>query len=225
MTGLETTTAAEEAALQPAARRRTLDVLAQSRHPLDAQAVAAALDVHVTTARFHLDQLEVAGLVQRRAAKENRPGRPRMVYALSAALREADAREQLIEVLARALGDTVSGANTTASPVAVRAGERWADELAAPAQPGESAEPADTVGDLMGVLDSLGFEPELGDGEILMRACPFRAAARDRPEVVCAVHRGLIDRMLGGTADPQGGSRLHPFVEPELCTVTVDSRA
>lgn len=212
------TTGAEEVALQSSARRRALDVLAESRHPLDAQAVAEALDVHVTTARFHLDQLEAAGLVQRRPAHENRPGRPRMVYTVSATVREADAREQLIEVLARALGDSVSGGATRAgtSP-AVHAGEMWADDLAEPTT-------ADPVHELVGVLDSLGFEPELGDGQILMHACPFRTAAKDRPDVVCAVHRGLIERMLDGSANSEGGSRLHPFVEPELCVVSIGSR-
>lgn len=216
---------AEAAALQPTARRRTLDVLAVARHPLDAQAVATALDVHVTTARFHLDQLEAAGLVQRRAARENRPGRPRMVYALSASLREADAREQLIEVLARALSDSVTDEVAPGKSAAVHAGERWADEIVEEESASARSVPADPVDELVGVLDSLGFEPEVGDGEILMRACPFRTAARDRPDVVCAVHRGLIARMLGDEPDGKGAQRLHPFVEPELCVVTLPGRA
>lgn len=224
------------AAAEPAARRRVLELLTESRRPLDARAVADALDVHVTTARFHLEQLEEAGLLQRRTAREQRPGRPRIVYALSASVRAADAREQLIEVLANALSDrtdqvedsaggppagraggSVDGQETRrhGRSAALRAGERWADATPLPVE-------ADPVDELVDALDSLGFGPERSGDEILMRECPFRAAARDRPDVVCAVHQGFVDRMLERAAEPgapAGPARLLPFVEPELCVV------
>jgi predicted ArsR family transcriptional regulator len=229
-------------AAEPAARRRVLDVLAASRHPLDAQAVAAELGVHVTTARFHLDQLETAGLVQRRTVREKRAGRPRVAYAPSASVRAADAREQLIEVLAQALGDPEAvGAvpsddvptsakrphpGVRASAAAVRAGERWADAMESQAGPAGTL--SDAVGELVDVLDSLGFDPEVSGEEILMHECPFRSAARERPDVVCAVHQGLVQRMIGRRAPGASegpGARLVPFVEPELCVVRLGARA
>jgi predicted ArsR family transcriptional regulator len=239
-------------AAEPAARRRVLDVLAASRHPLDAEAVATELGVHVTTARFHLDQLEVAGLVQRRTVREKRAGRPRVAYALSASVRAADAREQLIEVLAQALGDpeavdavpsddghsdVVPNDDVRAraqrthpamrgSAAAVRAGERWADAMESQAGPAGAL--VDAVGELVDVLDSLGFDPEVSGEEILMHECPFRSAARERPDVVCAVHQGLVQRMLGRGAPAASvgpGARLVPFVEPELCVVRLGARA
>lgn len=238
---------------EPAARRRVLDVLVGSRHSLDAKAVAGELGVHITTARFHLDQLEAAGLVQRRTARENRPGRPRVVYALSASLRAADAREQLIEVLANALGDPVPAGGPPrrrGRAAALAAGERWADVMEqrehADSGPAASAEAggADPVHDLVDVLDSLGFAPEAVGDEILMHECPFRAAARERPDVVCAVHQGLVERMLAST--PANGARmlasaaddttqvpasvprtatLLPFVQPDLCVVRLGRSA
>ena len=238
---------------EPAARRRVLDVLAGSRHALDAKAVADELGVHITTARFHLDQLESAGLVQRRTARENRPGRPRVVYALSASLRAADAREQLIEVLANALGDPVSAdghPRRRGRAAAVAAGERWADAMEqrehADSGPAASVGPGggDPVHDLVDVLDSLGFAPEATGDEILMHECPFRAAARERPDVVCAVHQGLVERMLASTpangarmlasaaddttdvpASAQRTATLLPFVQPDLCVVRLGRSA
>lgn len=245
-----------QSAAEPAARRRVLDLLSASRRPLDARAVADALDVHVTTARFHLEQLEEAGLLQRRTAREQRPGRPRIVYALSASLRAADAREQLIEVLANALGDPVDSApvpapgamptvtaTRTAAPAsttapalaaggaqgsrrrgrsaALRAGQRWADATPLPPE-------NDPVDELVDALDSLGFEPEVSGEEILMHECPFRAAARERPDVVCAVHQGFVERMLERAAEPghpDRPARLLPFVEPELCVVRLGRSA
>ena len=234
-------------AAEPAARRRVLDVLAVSRHPRDAQAVAAELGVHVTTARFHLDQLEVAGLVHRRTLREKRAGRPRVVYALSASVRAADAREKLIEVLAQALGDpeaaeavstggvqsdgVQTGMNSAhpgrrGSAAAVRAGERWADAMGS--QVDDASALPDPVVELVDVLDSLGFDPEVSGDDILMHECPFRSAARERPDVVCAVHQGLVQRRLarGGSASSAGSAaRLVPFVEPELCVVRLGRSA
>jgi predicted ArsR family transcriptional regulator len=240
-----------QSAAEPAARRRVLDLLSASRHPLDARAVGEALDIHVTTARFHLEQLEEAGLLRRSTAREQRPGRPRIVYALSASLRAADARERLIEVLANALADrqedghaeaapddgradaaTASSAGTALTapargsrrpwrPAALRAGQRWADATPLPPE-------ADPVDELVDALDSLGFQPELSGEEILMRECPFRAAARGRPDVVCAVHQGFVERMLERAAEPEHPdrpARLLPFVEPELCVVQLGRSA
>lgn len=217
---------------EPAARKRVLGLLTNSRHPVDAQRVAAELGVHVTTARFHLEQLESAGLVQRRTARENRRGRPRVVYALSASLRAADAREQLIEVLANALVDdarpeAVPRGAVAGSSAAVRAGRRWADAMENADNGAPADGSADRVGELVDVLDSLGFGPEAVDGEILMHDCPFRSAARERPDVVCAVHQGLVERILasGDQASAPASARLLPFVQPDLCVIRLSKPA
>ncbi|WP_022900337.1 helix-turn-helix transcriptional regulator [Humibacter albus] len=201
------------AALEPSARRRVLDVLAAAQHPLDAHAVADALGVHVTTARFHLDQLGVAGLVQRRAMQEKRRGRPRMVYSPAGEVRAAGAREQLLEALVQ-----VVGGEDTGERASVNAGRRWAEAMPEPVVPASDDESA--VNDLVDVLDTLGFEPEHVGDDILMHGCPFRDIARARPDVVCSVHRGLIEGLLqrAGTDEP---ARLVPFVEPELCKVSL----
>src|SRR5262249_8361966 len=146
------------------------------------------LDLHVTTVRFHLEQLEEAQLVRRHPGAEKRRGRPRLLYAATP-LRADDSREQLIDVLAGALvaGDDGGRARS------LDAGKRWADAL----EPA-GAVPGDRVSNLIGVLDKLGFDPHAETGAIQLRGCPFRDAARDHPEVVCSVHRGLIERLLDG---------------------------
>jgi len=199
------------AALASASRRQVLDVLRTAPEPLDASAVAEQLGLHVTTARFHLDQLTAAGLVQRRVGAEKRRGRPRLLYATAGSVREEDAREQLIQVLAAALAREEDPDADASS-----AGRRWAETFELP-------DPEDPVPGLVEVFERLGFDPltDTEVGTIRLRACPFRGAAREHPEVVCAVHRGLIEQLLGGAA-PQ--ARLLPFVEPELCVVALDRR-
>lgn len=195
------------AALASTSRRQVLDSLLASSEPLDASAVADRLGLHVTTARFHLDQLAAAGLAQRRVGVEKRRGRPRLLYAPAGRVRDEDAREQLIHVLAAALA-----LEDEAESDASRAGRRWAETFALP-------DPDDPVPGLVEVFERLGFEPETAadSDAIMLRACPFRDAAREHPEVVCAVHRGLIEQLAGAASDV----RLLPFVEPELCVVAL----
>lgn len=197
------------AALASPSRRQVLDALLSSSEPLDAAAVAGRLGLHVTTARFHLDQLAAAGLVHRRAGVERRRGRPRLLYAPAGPPRDEDAREQLIQVLAAALAREDDPAAD-----AVRAGRRWAETFDPPGSD-------DPVPGLVSLLDRLGFAPEADADAIRLRACPFRDAAREHPQVVCAVHRGLIEQLLEGAA---AQVRLVPFVEPELCLVALDRR-
>ncbi|MFT4210751.1 MAG: helix-turn-helix domain-containing protein [Microbacterium sp.] len=197
--------ASSRATTASGARARVLGILRASPVPLDAAAVAERLDVHVTTARFHLDRLADAGLVGRKSGGEKRRGRPRIRYAPAGAARDEDSRGQLIHVLAGALAEDASG-----SAEALAAGRRWAD--------GFDPIDGDPVPALVDVLDGLGFDPHADGSRIRLDACPFRAVARDHPEVVCAVHRGLIERLLKPTALR---ARLVPFVEPELCLVAL----
>lgn len=127
--------------------------------------VADHLGIHLTTARFRLDQLTAAGLIQRRADTMKRRGRPHLLYAPAGLARDGHAHEQPIQVLAGALAHENS-VDTDAS----RAGRR----------------------------------------------CD---AASENPEVVCAVHRGLIEQLLDGTTRQ---ARLIPFVETELCVVALE---
>lgn len=191
-----------------ASRRAVLDALLDG--PADAQAIADRLALHVTTARFHLDRLVAAGLARRHTASDGRRGRPRVRYTATGSARVGDARDQLIRTLAAALAREPDGGARS-----VAAGRRWADAL-------EPAPRTAAVPGLVAALDRLGFDPELEPGaptRVLLRACPFRDAAREHPDVVCSVHRGLVDRLLQGRDG--GAARLLPFVEPDLCVVTV----
>lgn len=195
------------AKIAPLMRRRVFEVLRQSEKPIDAATVAEELCLHVTTARFHLDHLENDGVVSRAPAAESRRGRPRILYRVVDAAREDDAREQLISILAEAL---IAGDST--GQQALQAGAQWADAF-----PEVST---DAARDLTNVLNQLGFAPERRVGTIALHACPFRTAARAHPEVVCGAHRGLVQRVLD-RADSGVTGELLPFVEPELCLVTL----
>src|SRR4051794_24297230 len=69
--------------LSAPARLEILDQLRGSGQPADAGAVAAAVGLHVTTVRAHLDALIEAGLVVSQRQPPKGRGRPRTLYAPS----------------------------------------------------------------------------------------------------------------------------------------------
>jgi predicted ArsR family transcriptional regulator len=81
-----------------------------------------------------------------------------------------------------------------------------------PLGPPDDGEATRTVAAL---LADQGFAPETSEGEIRMRRCPFHDLAESQPQIVCAVHKGLIDGALEELASdlPVGG--LDVFVEPD----------
>jgi predicted ArsR family transcriptional regulator len=76
------------------------------------------------------------------------------------------------------------------------------------------------------MLDDIGFRPEpSADGsEVRLHNCPFHELARDRQEVVCAMHLGLIRGALEQLGTSEETVRLVPFVTPTLCVVQIGPR-
>ncbi|WP_349898785.1 helix-turn-helix transcriptional regulator [Parafrigoribacterium soli] len=204
------------AALASQSRRAVLDLLSAAQEPMDAAAISAGISLHITTVRFHLEQLERAELIHREPSRGGQRGRPRVLFSLTPVARSDEGHRQLAEVLADALSSDPDGGRARA----VAAGERWADANTADLEAGPDG---DVVAPLVTVLERLGFDPALrgaGDDRMIdLLACPFRDTAAAHPEVVCSVHRGLIQRTIStfGREGDQAG--LLPFVEPELCLV------
>ena len=74
----------------------------------------------------------------------------------------------------------------------------------------------------MARLDALGFDPELaGDDRAVtvgFAHCPFRELAETNPEIVCALHQGLVE----GIVDGLGGAdvdEFHPLTDRTPCQV------
>lgn len=200
-------------ALAVSSRRRLLEVLRSAPAPLDAEQLAAAVDLHVTTARHHLGTLERAGLVEHAAERVGRPGRPRMLYAATPDI-AADGYRTLAHVLAAELEDDPDAGRDRAE----RAGRRWAGQFV---PGGDGGSPDAAVASVTALFDRLGFAPRREDDGprhlLLLDACPFRDIARAHRDVVCTMHlgllRGALDRAGAGPAEAE----LRPFVEPELC--------
>ena len=204
------------AALASRQRRRLFELLGAAGAAKDAHELATATGLHLTTVRYHLDVLRRVGLVESHSQRRASAGRPRTVYA-TVGDREPGGYPMLVRMLAAQLAATPEKRAVRAE----KAGLAWAAAVMPDGDRSRAVDVEEAAQVVTGIFGDLGFDPELaGDGrdrQIRLRACPFRTAARADPEVVCAVHRGL----LRGTLDRLGSSgttvRLLPFVQPDLC--------
>jgi predicted ArsR family transcriptional regulator len=210
----------DDAPIDPATskpRRRLLKLLRRSTIPLDVYQLAEATGLHITTVRFHLDVLVKAGQVSAQKTPRTTPGRPRTVYAAHAEESPPDGYRPLAALLAAHLGPTPR----TRRRRAEKAGRDWATSLILATN---TADPDETAHRIVDLFAEMNFDPELadpvpdtGEREIRLRACPYRDVAREHPDVVCAIHLGLLQGALTQLGAPPTTVRLVPFVKPHLC--------
>jgi predicted ArsR family transcriptional regulator len=181
--------------------------------------LSTATGLHANTLRDHLDALEQAGLVRRRRAAPHGPGRPRSLYEVVA----EDAAHVEYAGLATVLASTIHRTSDDPRLAATLAGAQWGHELAA----SHGLPPtADARREVVAVLDELGFAPE-GDHDSAVRLtrCPLLDTARRFPDVVCAVHLGIVQGALEEYGADPDAAELYPFSEPGACRLQLDGRA
>lgn len=216
------------AVLASESRLRLLDTLRAGAGPMDAAELASSSRLHVSTVRFHLDELRGAGLVDSRREERTTRGRPRQLF--SAVTRGDTGRDEsapdahrgyqrLAEILAGHWSDNPA---LEAPQRAEEAGRAWArDELVGAPPTSPTMEGATAT--ISGLFGELGFDPEVtADGDdtrILLHACPFHAVAEAHPEVVCSLHRGLLRGALEQLGSPGTRTQLLPRETPHLCVV------
>jgi predicted ArsR family transcriptional regulator len=207
-------------ALADERRTRIVEELGRARSGLDAAELARRLGLHQNTIRFHLGVLVDAGLVRSRPAERSAPGRPRILYSLRPEGVAADRDDY--RLLATILAGTVAREGD-GSAKAEDAGRAWGRYLMRrPVRPRHVTDEQATT-EVVELLDQQGFAPEAGDREIRMRRCPFHELAESQPEIVCAVHRGLISGALGELGSGLEVDELDVFVEPDLCIARLRS--
>lgn len=229
------------AVLSSPVRRRILEVLGAADRVADrlgaegltAAQLAKQLSLHVTTVRFHLDQLVAAGLVETSFHKHIGAGRPRKVYAPVKGPRPAISSEASFLLLSTLLTDAFAAQTESQRALSPdEAGRHWAEENVT----AEHGEPAATpgqwiakLGRAIDVLSSWGYDPELTadggsrDARIELTHCPFRELARENPDVVCGIHRGLIAGTMTQLGEPDTKVDLHPFADGHRCIAHIHS--
>jgi predicted ArsR family transcriptional regulator len=214
-------------------RRLIVDTLAR-RGAMTAAQLGDIIDLHVTTARFHLDQLVAGGLLESRFQKQVGAGRPRKLYAVAPGSLEPSRRDsEGLQVLAELLAESLTAGENGEPLSPAEAGRRWALEHVSDTHTAAADTPGRwlaKVGEMVDVLGDWGYTPEVTTtnggrtARINLAHCPFLDLARKNPAVVCGIHRGLIAGAMERLGEEEADVSLEPFVAPFLCRAHVTTQ-
>lgn len=180
-------------ALAQPTRARLFAVLGELRRPVGTEELAERLALHPNGVRVHLERLREAGLVARERTRQAR-GRPRDMWLIAPDARPGGDPPSAYADLGRWLAGAISPGKTS-----LRAVEATGREIGRGLAPEGGACAAEEK--MHGALVSLGFQPRrevdaAGGLTYRLRNCPYRDAARESPEVVCTLHRGMTRGLL-----------------------------
>lgn len=181
-------------------------------------AIADELGVHPNTVRFHLGSLVSDGRVEHVEPDRRGPGRPPLMFR---AIRRMDpGGPRRYRLLAEILAIDLAGDRDPGTK-ALAAGRAWGQRLESPTRSAKGISTEESIDQLVGLLDGLGFAPERresgGKQQVGLRHCPFLELAETRAGVVCPVHLGLMQGALETWEAPVAVEGLDAFVEPDLC--------
>jgi len=195
--------------------------LARSPVPLATADIAESLGLHANTVRPHLERMREVGLLDVSTEVRSGVGQPQHLYSLAAGAPSLGLEPPPFPMLARMLLRLAASARISTED-AVDAG-RVQGRADAPARVDSCLEA------LVAELDVLGFDPTVtgtDDGECAVVGfahCPFLELAEEHPDLVCALHRGLVE----GFVEAVGGGEVddfHNLVHREPCQVLLSSR-
>ena len=211
-------------ALADDTRYRLYRYLRLSGRPVSVRELSTRLSLHVNTLRPHLRRLEEAGLVTSEVQRGGASvGRPQTVYT-AVDREERQGRDH------RLFADIVAGHVTGARQRerAVATAREWGAYLvgrSAP-RPGARSSSGPNLAVLQEALAEAGFDPrfrrrERARVDITMRDCPFRDLLDDHRELVCSIHRGLLDGMLESSRPPMRLDAFEPLADrTALCRLS-----
>lgn len=206
-------------ALADDTRYRLYRYVGLAARPVSVREMSRRLSLHPNTLRPHLRRLEEAGLVSREIRKSASVGRPQTLYSI----RHAEGQEgRDYRLLAEMLCGLVKGKR--ALEQARDLARQWGAYMVAQGgpKPGVRLPARRNLAVLQEAMARAGFEPrfrrEAGNGiEVNLRDCPFRDLADDHRDLVCTLHRGLVEGMLAGLKPQMSLREFRPFAERGIC--------
>jgi predicted ArsR family transcriptional regulator len=193
--------------------------LARAPRPLATAEIAETLELHPNTVRPHLERMRELGLVDVTTAATGAVGRPQHRYAIADDAPSLGLEPPVFPLLTRVLlaGAAASGVDPNDLVEAGRDQGRVAQATI--------PRSVRCVDALERQLAELGFDParveEDGAVTIAFSHCPFRELAEAHPDLVCSIHRGMVE----GFVDERGGAAVidfHPLVDRSPCQVELE---
>lgn len=205
-------------ALADDTRFRLYRYLLLADRPVSIRELARRLTLHPNTLRPHLRRLEEADLVSRQLQKASGVGRPQTLYRALPEKRD-EGRDF------RFLAEMLSGILTSRRDVEKATGlaREWGSYFVSQGgpKPGVRLPERRNLAILQEAMAKAGFDPRFrktgGSVEVSFRDCPFRELADDYRELVCSLHRGLVEGMLGGLKPKMTLREFKPFAERGVC--------
>ena len=186
--------------------------LARAGSPRSTADISESLALHPNTVRPHLERMREVGLLEVEADGRGSVGRPQHRYALAADAPSLGLEPPAFPLLARMLVPLAAAAELEPDDVALAGAE--AGRAMATANGPLAAIPVtrrSCVGAVTAMLSELGFDPAVASDDdlatIAFTHCPFAELAAAHPEVVCHLHRGLIQ----GYVEQIGGASVERF--------------
>lgn len=192
--------------------------LARARSPRSTAEIADSLGLHPNTVRPHLERMREVGLLALEADGRGSVGRPQHLYGLAADAPSLGLEPPAFPLLARMLARLAAVGDVAVDDVAETGAEQG--RLLALAvleaafngpfpDPSAPRPPCDKA--LVGALTDLGFDPatvRAGDSAtIAFTHCPYAELAQAHPEVICNLHRGVVE----GFVEQIGGGSVDTF--------------
>ncbi len=197
--------------------------LARSALPRSTSEVAEALGLHPNTVRPHLERMREVGLLDVEVDGRGSVGRPQHLYSLSSDAPSLGLEPPTYPLVAGLLANVAASCQPDPEIVASVGREHGRHVAAARSAPGAGG----CVGAVRAELAGLGFDPvEQTDGAVTTIAfthCPFLRLAEAFPELVCHLHRGMVEGMV----EALGGASVERFstlADRDPCQVDLASR-
>ena len=209
------------ASLDEPTRRRIYEHLCPQGAPVSRDEVAQGLGLSRRTAAFHLDRLAAQGLLvvtfERRTGRSGPgAGRPAKLYARSGREVSVSLPPRRYDLAGSLLAGALAEAQHCGEPPREVLDRRARDLGRALAQEHLGASPRDSDA-LMNLLVHHGYEPQVEDGQVVLRNCPFHALAQEHTELVCGMNLSLIEGVLEGFGTTGLAACLDP--SPSRCCV------
>jgi predicted ArsR family transcriptional regulator len=211
-------------------RQRLYEFVCSSDQPVSRDHAAHAVGIARHKAKFHLDRLEAAGLLEAdyvrltgrsgpgagRPAKRYRRGRKEFAVTLPA---------RDYELAGHIMADAISDSTRTGAPIAEAISKAASVRGAAlAANAADHLRKADGAVELaVRILSERGYEPRRTDHAIVMANCPFHALAAEHTELVCRMNHAMLDAFVDAIAP----GLLEASLEPagNRCCVTLTAHA
>lgn len=196
-------------------RARVLALLQRSPRPLSVSDIAAELDLHRNSVRFHLDALESQGFVNHSVAATGHQGRPPLQYTAthdSPTIGSVHMMEMVEVLLERFVAPSPN-----AYDLALQAGRDWGTRIL---EDEAAADPREVVDSLVRYFGERGFATSSAPGAFNFARCPLRNSVSDDVlPLVCSMHRGFVEGYLEAGGSPERVASMN--VGPQLCTVAL----